>query len=77
MQENATQYGGKRPGQTASEVVDTGSKGKEDLIMPPILGNILVIAALAAVVALAIRSIRKSRKSGGCDGSCGNCRGCH
>ena len=46
--------------------------------MPPILGNILVTAALAAVVALAVRSIWKGRKSGGgCDGDCGNCKGCH
>ena len=46
--------------------------------MPPILGNIIVIAVLAAVVALAVRSLWKSHKSGGdCNGDCGNCRGCH
>ena len=28
LQENSTQYGGKRPGQTAFEVVNTGSKGE-------------------------------------------------
>ena len=67
----------KDPSRRRLRFVDTGSKGKEDLIMPPILGNILVIATLAAVVALAVRSIRKSRKSGGCDGNCGNCGGCH
>ena len=46
--------------------------------MPPILGNIIVIAVLAAVVVLAGRSIRKSRKSGGgCNGDCTHCKGCH
>ena len=46
--------------------------------MPPILGNIIVIAVLAAVVVLAVRSIRKSRKSGGgCNGDCTHGKGCH
>ena len=46
--------------------------------MPPILGNIIVIAVLAVVVALAVRSLWTSHKSGGgCNGDCGNCRGCH
>ena len=46
--------------------------------MPPILGNIIVIAALTAAAALAVRSLWKSHKSGGgCNGDCGNCRGCH
>lgn len=46
--------------------------------MHPILGTIIVIAALAAVVALAVRSLWKSHRSGGgCDGDCGHCKGCH
>ena len=46
--------------------------------MPPILGNIIVIALLLTVVALVIRSLWKSHRSGGgCGGDCGNCRGCH
>ena len=46
--------------------------------MPPILGNIIVIAVLAVAVALAVRSLWKSHKSGGgCNGDCGNCRCCH
>lgn len=46
--------------------------------MPPIVGNIIVIAVLAAVVVLAVRFIRRDHKSGGgCNGDCGSCRGCH
>lgn len=46
--------------------------------MPPILGNIIVIAMLAVIVVLAVRSIRKSHKSGGgCNGDCIHCKGCH
>ena len=46
--------------------------------MPPVLGNIIVIAVLIAVVVLAGRSLWKSHKSGGgCNGDCGNCSGCH
>lgn len=46
--------------------------------MPPILGNIIVIAVLAVAVALAVRSLWKSRRSGGgCSGDCAHCKGCH
>lgn len=46
--------------------------------MPPIVGNIIVIAVLAAVVALAIRSLWKShRNGGGCSGDCASCGRCH
>lgn len=49
--------------------------------MPPILGNVIVIAVLAAVVVLALRSLWKSRKSGGgCGYGCEGCPGhglCH
>lgn len=48
--------------------------------MPPILGNLIVIAILIVVVGLAVRSIWRSRKSGGCgcgcDGCAGGCAGC-
>lgn len=44
--------------------------------MDPILGHIIVIAALAAAVGLAGRSLWHARRSGGCDGSCGHCQGC-
>lgn len=45
--------------------------------MPPILGNIIVIAVLAVAVALAVRSLWKSHKHGGCSGDCAHCKGCH
>lgn len=46
--------------------------------MPPILGNLIVIAVLVAVVALAVRSLWKSHKAGGgCSGDCAHCKGCH
>lgn len=46
--------------------------------MPPILGNIIVIAVLAVAVALAVRSLWKSHKpGGGCNGDCAHCKGCH
>lgn len=45
--------------------------------MPPILGNIIVIAVLAAVIGLAVRSLWRSRKTGGCSGDCASCGGCH
>lgn len=45
--------------------------------MPPILGNIIVIALLAAAVALAVRSLWKSHRNGGsCTGDCASCGGC-
>jgi hypothetical protein len=45
--------------------------------MPPILGNLIVIAALILVVALAARSLWKSHQSGGhCGGDCSRCGGC-
>ena len=46
--------------------------------MPPILMNLIVLAALALAVGLAIRSIWKSHKSGGCScgGNCSSCGGC-
>ncbi len=46
--------------------------------MPPIVGNLIVIALLAAVVALAIRSLWKDRRNGThCTGDCSCCGGCH
>ncbi len=46
--------------------------------MPPIIGNIIVIAILAVVVFFAARSLYRSHKrGGGCSGDCGNCKGCH
>lgn len=48
--------------------------------MPPILGNLIVIAVLIGVVALAIRSVWKDHKSGkscACSGDCSHCKGCH
>lgn len=48
--------------------------------MPPILGQIIVIAVLAGAVALAIRSMWKDRKNGkscSCGGDCSHCKGCH
>ena len=45
--------------------------------MPPILMNLIVLAALALAVGLAIRSIWKSHKNGGqCSGNCSQCQGC-
>ncbi len=45
--------------------------------MPPILGNILVIAVLAVIVALVIRSAwkrnRRARREGGCGCGCSGC----
>ena len=47
-------------------------------MIPPMIGNIIVIAALGAVAALAIHTIWKGHKNGGhCGGDCGQCGGCH
>ena len=47
-------------------------------MIPPMIGNLIVIAALVAVAALAVRSIWKGHKKGGhCGGDCGQCGGCH
>ena len=47
-------------------------------MIPPVIGNLIVIAALVAVVALAVRSLWKDQKKGGhCGGDCGQCGGCH
>ncbi len=48
--------------------------------MPPVLGNIIVIAVLAAIAALAVRSLWRDHKSGkscACGGDCSRCKGCH
>ncbi len=47
--------------------------------MPPILGQIVVIAVLGLCVALAIRSMWKGHRSGkcSCGGDCSRCGGCH
>lgn len=46
--------------------------------MPPVIGNIIVIAILAVVVFFAARSVYRShKKGGGCNGDCGHCNGCH
>lgn len=48
--------------------------------MPPILGNLIVLAALMGAVALAIRSIWRDHKRGkscSCGGDCARCKGCH
>lgn len=48
--------------------------------MPPILGNLIVIAVLIGVVALAVRSVWKDHKAGkscACGGDCAHCKGCH
>ncbi len=43
-------------------------------MMPPVLGNAIVILLLAAAVALAVRSLWRDRKRGGaCGGSCCGC----
>ena len=47
-------------------------------MIPPMIGKLIVIAALVAVAALAVRSIWKGHKKGGhCGGDCGQCGGCH
>ena len=47
-------------------------------MIPPMIGNLIVIAALVAVAALAVHSIWKGHKKGGhCGGDCGQCGGCH
>ena len=47
-------------------------------MIPPMIGNLIVIAALVAVAALAVRSICNCHKKGGhCGGDCGQCGGCH
>ena len=47
-------------------------------MIPPMIGNLIVIAALVAVAAQAVRSIWKGHKKGGqCGGDCGQCGGCH
>lgn len=45
--------------------------------MPPIVGNLIVIAILAVIVGLAIRSLWKNHKNGGgCGGGCEGCSSC-
>ena len=45
--------------------------------MPPILGNLIVIAVLAITVFLAVRSIWRGRKQGcHCGGDCSRSGGC-
>lgn len=41
--------------------------------MPPLLGNIIVIAALILLAGLALRQIIHDLKNGGCSGGCASC----
>lgn len=41
--------------------------------MPPVLGNLIVIAVLVLAVGLAIRSVVKNHKKGGCGCGCDSC----
>lgn len=43
--------------------------------MPPVAGNIIVIAILALFIGLALRQIINDFRSGGCSGGCASCRG--
>ena len=48
--------------------------------MPPIFGEIIVIAVIGVAVALAIRSLWRDHKNGkscSCGGDCPHCKGCH
>ncbi len=45
--------------------------------MPPVLGNVIVIAVLVIVIGLCVRSLwRSHKKGGGCNGDCGSCGSC-
>ena len=53
--------------------------------MPPVLGNLIVLAAVALLVRACVRYLVKDARQGGCGGcagcggggACAHCAGCH